>query len=200
MSSVRAVSDVLSTQPNAAGPARSCRATSASLKVIGDNTPAELLSLPCWVGWDGTMTKDGKLDKTPINPTTGGNAMSNNAATWGTFEQACSLALREDRVGGLGLVLTNSDYWALDLDHVIDVATGEIAPAARTFLACITPTYMERSPSGDGLHVIYRGRRPDVLTSTKARDAFGAGKHLEVFGGNSGRYITMTGQVWGTSA
>jgi hypothetical protein len=172
------------------------RATPSELQVIGEAVSPELLSLPRWVGWDGARLPDGKLDKTPVNPTTGGNAMSNNPSTWGTFEEACALALREERVGGLGLVLTNSDYWALDLDHVIDIATGEVSSAARTFLTCITPTYMERSPSGAGLHVLYRGRRPDVLAGTKAKDAFGAGKHLEVFGGASGRYITMTGQVW----
>jgi hypothetical protein len=180
-------------------PPSPARATAGALHLLRDNVPGELIALVRWVCWDGSLRDDGRLDKTPINALTGGNAQTNNRSTWGSFGQACALAMRDDRVGGLGLVLTDSEYWALDLDHVIDRATGEVAPAARTFLTRLAPTYTERSPSGDGLHVIYRGRRPAALTATKAKDAFGPGKHLEVFGGSSGRYLTMTGLVWEVS-
>ena len=196
MSAIPHDTDGSSARPNAAGQSQAWRATDSSLQPIRDDVPVELRSMQRWVCWDGTRLENGKLSKAPINAITGANAMSNNPSTWGTFEQACELALHEERAGGLGLVLTNSDYWALDLDHVVDLVTGEVAPAARAFLCSITSTYIERSPSGDGLHVIYRGARPHALVATKAKDAFGAGKHLEVFGGSSGRYITMTGQVW----
>ena len=183
-----------STAPAKALP--NARATAASLQQIRDRVPAELLILPRWVCWDGTRKANGKLDKTPINPLTGDNAKTNEPATWTTFESACPLALRDDRIGGLGLVLTDSDYWALDLDHILNKETGEIAPLAGNFLASLVPTYTEISPSGDGLHVIFRGGRPAELARTRANDAFGEGKHLEVFGGASSRFLTMTGQVW----
>ena len=35
-----------------------------------------------------------------------------------------------------------------------------------------------------------------MLRSTLAKNAFGHGRHLEVFGGNSARFLTMTGQAW----
>ena len=35
-----------------------------------------------------------------------------------------------------------------------------------------------------------------MLDRTQAKHAFGDGKHLEVFGGTSSRYLTMTGMVW----
>jgi len=176
------------------------RATLSGLRLVQDNAPAELLVVDRWVCWDGTRKADGKLDKTPVNPTTGGNAKTNDATTWSGFDQACELALRDARVGGVGLVLTDSDIWAMDLDHIVDRTTGEVVPPVRAFLASIAPTYVERSPSGDGLHVIYRGRRPEVLKATQAKDAFGPGRHLEVFGGTSSRYLTMTGVVWDASA
>lgn len=184
------------TTDTGAGLLPAARAIAESLQLVRYHVPVEVLCLPRWVGWDGTRRADGKLDKTPLNAHDGRKAKTNVPGTWGTFEQACELALRDPRVGGVGLVLTNSDYWALDLDHIINLSTGEVAQAARRFLASLTPTYVEMSPSGDGIHVLFRGQRPARLSATKAKDAFGPGMHLEVFGGRSARYLTMTGVVW----
>src|SRR6185369_8238233 len=100
------------------------RATAVSLQVIHDHVPLELIALHRWVAWDGTRQGNGKLDKTPLNVRNGRKARSNAPGTWGSFQQALQFALHDARVGGLGLVLTDSDYWALDLDHVIDIRTG----------------------------------------------------------------------------
>jgi P4 family phage/plasmid primase-like protien len=172
------------------------RANEASLELVRKFVPLELTTLPRWVCWDGTRRSNGKLDKTPLSPHSGRKAMTNRAGTWSTFDQAAARALSDARVGGVGLVLSDSDYWALDLDHIIDLQTGEVAPAARRFLSRLTATYTELSPSGDGLHVIFRGQRPAELHRTKVSDAFGSGMNLEIFGGSSARYITMTGNVW----
>src|SRR5687768_4714141 len=114
--------------PNGALPAM--RASLDSLEFIRANAPKELLDAPNWVCWVGTRKPNGKVDKAPINPATGGNAMPNVARTWGSFDAACEHALRDERIGGVGFALGDGDYWALDLDHVIDLKTGEIAPAA----------------------------------------------------------------------
>ncbi len=172
------------------------RATEESLQRIRDNVPKVLLAESRWVAWDGTLRKEGRLSKAPLNPNDPGYAKTNKPDTWGTFDAAVDLALHDTRVGGLGLVLTDSDYWALDLDHVIDTETGELAPAVSVFLAQLGPAYTERSPSGDGLHVIFCGHRPGAFRRTKIKDAFGKGMDLEVFGGKSPRYLTMTGEVW----
>src|SRR5262245_49652300 len=115
------------------------RASPESLELVRRSAPVDLLALPRWVGWNGTRGSNGKLSKTPLNPRTGGNAQSNAPGTWSSFEHACALALRDKRVGGVGLVLTSSDYWALDLDHVIDSSTGELRPAVQRFLGSLTP-------------------------------------------------------------
>lgn len=153
--------------------------------------PRELTVVNRWVCWG---ERQGRA-KVPLSPL-GGNAKSNDPRTWGTFRQAADVIQsgRSD-VQGLGFVLSGSDYWALDLDHVIDPA-GLLLPAAQELLDRLPASYTERSPSGDGLHVIFRGRRPDCLGRTTAKDLFGPGTALEVFGGSSARYLTMTGQWW----
>ena len=71
------------------------------------NIPDELKAVRAWVCWQGT--------KLPKNPLTGGNAMSNNPNTWGTFEQALEAI---DRYGfdGLGFMFA-PPYFGVDLDH-----------------------------------------------------------------------------------
>jgi hypothetical protein len=184
-----------------AQPARAVagRCTPAATEAIRTCVPAELIGLPHWLCWDSTPRPDGRSSKAPINPHTGANASVTDPATWASFEAAMAYAQCDARVGGLGFVLTDSDYWALDLDHVIS-QDGEVSPSVMRFLDCLSPTYIERSPSGHGLHVIFRGERPSELRRTKVSDAFGAGMNLEIFGGDSARYITVTGNVWNPDA
>ena len=92
----------------------SVRATTESVQRLRESVPTGLLTEVRWVCWDGTRKENGKLDKTPINPITGGNAQSNNAATWGSFEQACEFALSEGHLvldwrTAVGMFLHQSD-------------------------------------------------------------------------------------------
>lgn len=177
------------------------RATTDSLQLIRDNLPSEILAHPRWVAWDGTRKPDGKLDKTPINPRTGANAMSNTPSTWGTFDEAAECALHTPRAGGVGYVLTESDFIVLDIDKVLGKnAGGAIAPGLTQFLVDIgiCSTYAEVSPSGNGLHVFYRRPAKDVLPLTgnkKVKDAFGKDTEIQALG-IVASYVTMTGLPW----
>jgi hypothetical protein len=168
-------------------------ATADSIQKVRHNAPRELLVKPIWVAWDCSPRADGRAKKTPLNPRTGGNAMANNPETWGTFEQAAECALRLDNAGGVGFMLTNGPWIGIDFDHVIDTETGELCEGAADLVRELTPSYIERSPSGDGLHVLLRGDVPDDWAS-KAKDAFGPGKELEIYA--DGRYFTATGDRW----
>lgn len=172
------------------------RATPESMQLVRANYPSELLTERRWIAWDGTRKANGKLDKAPHDPASGRFASTTRPETWGTFEAACAFALKDERMGGVGFVLTDSEYWALDLDHVIDVQTRQLFPAAADFLEKLGPAYIELGPSRDGLHVLFRGRRPECLHRTTQDDAFGKGTKLEVFGGSSAKYLTATGEVW----
>ncbi|MDX3177527.1 hypothetical protein PV382_35555, partial [Streptomyces scabiei] len=76
--------------------------------------------------------------------------------------------------------------------HCINPLTGRVAPWAAAILRDAGATYVEVSPSGDGLHIWGRAhvrqgrriRRPD-------------GTAVEIYG--TGRYIAMTGCRHGSS-
>lgn len=140
--------------------------------------PRALTRLPRWVRR--------AHNKVPLNAANGTPARANNPQTWTTYEIA-----RDSRVGvGLGIVLNGDGIVCVDLDHVIS-ADGTLSAAAERWLATLSPTYIEVSPSGDGLHVWGRGL---VLTSRKIR---APGITGEVIGAR--KYVTITGRRWGAS-
>lgn len=132
--------------------------------------PLELRSRDRWVR---------RLDsKIPVQ-CDGHPASSTNAATWTDFDTASS-----SRIGaGLGFVLDGDGVVCVDLDHCL-YGRGRVQPWAADLLASMPKTYVEVSPSGDGLHVWGFG-------------VVGAGRRtlgIEVYG--RGRYLTVTGRRW----
>lgn len=136
--------------------------------------PADLTSRPRWVRRTAS--------KRPITPT-GRPASSTDPSTWSSHAAAA-----RSRAGtGLGFVLNGDGIACIDLDHCLD--GGSVAPWAREILDRCPPTYVEISPSGDGLHIwgladIPHGRRLAVDGGT-----------AEIYG--TGRYLTVTGRRHG---
>lgn len=162
------------------------------------NIPEEIRSLPQWVGFFREAAKNGKTTKKPVDPKTLYGASSTNPETWGTFEQALSCIGKHCRVGqsegtveGIGFVFS-PPYCGIDLDNVIDPETGEVNPQAVDIIQNMN-SYTERSPSGKGFHIIYKG---DLHTEWKCKqaDVFGNGTDLEMY--QQGRYFTVTGDLW----
>lgn len=117
--------------------------------------------------------------KVPLT-VTGKAASSTKAATWSSFRAA-----KASPVGvGLGFVLNGDGIVCLDLDHCL--AGGVPTSAAAGFLASLPGTFIEVSPSGDGLHIFGRGQLEH------GRKLSRDGLNIEVYG--SGRYIAMTGE------
>lgn len=113
--------------------------------------------------------------------TDGEPASSTDPSTWSTYADA-----RRSTVGtGLGCVLTGDGVVCIDLDHCLD-ADGRPAPWVADILARTPATWVEVSPSGDGLHI---WGRADVADGRRLR---ADGRHIEIYG--SGRYITVTGR------
>lgn len=139
--------------------------------------PAELVTKPRWVRRSPT--------KVPLT-VAGGAASSTNSATWSSWSKASA-----SHIGaGLGFVLNGDGIVCLDLDHCL--AAGEPSEAAQRLLSRLPGTYVEVSPSGDGLHVW--GRASVVAGRKLKRD----GLQVEVYG--RGRYIAMTGRPFRGSA
>lgn len=132
--------------------------------------PKELKKVKNWVCWCG--------DKLPRNPKTGGNAQSNNPDTWGTFEQALK-ACEKYKFDGVGFMFA-PPYFGVDLDKCIDDVDF-----IDEFVEGLD-SYTEYSRSGNGIHIICKGRLPDG----RRRNG-----NVEMY--QDGRYFICTGNVYG---
>lgn len=151
------------------------------------NQLQDLKAAKNWVCWK-RVTRDGKTTKPPYNPRTGYGAKTNDPSTWSTYEEA-KAAHERGEYDGIGFVFTNTDFFGIDLDHVL--SDGKISAAAADVLKTVE-SYTEKSPSGDGLHILCRGRAPEG--ARKARR--GEGNDFEIYDRNSPRYFTVTGEVF----
>src|SRR5690606_34920655 len=99
--------------------------------------------------------------KPPVDAKSNGKllpAKSNDPATWSDFATAIATAERLN-LAGIGLALSAQDgLTGLDLDHVFDPATGELDPLACEVLERFAGTYIEVSPSGNGLRIWCYGK------------------------------------------
>ncbi|MGN8064386.1 phage NrS-1 polymerase family protein [Ralstonia sp. 22111] len=147
-----------------------------------DGIPASLRNHPHWVLWRFEQTENGKWTKPPYQ-VSGRYAKPDDPATWATFDEVRA-AYQAGDFDGIGINLRD-DLVGVDLDHVLD-ASGELEPLAAEIVGRFHGTYMEKSPSGDGLHILTYG--------TFGR--FGKGtehKNFECYGEDSKRYFTVTG-------
>ena len=166
----------------------------------------ELAPYRHWVCWYGKTikTKDGEERTTKILGYIGKdnmfhNAKTNKPETWGTYGQAKSWAarLRTPRKG-IGFVLgLEIPFICIDLDHCINKADktftdDEAGETARRVLDIIKKngeeTYIEVSPSGEGLHIWGRA----TLPAEKEKGV--RGKYIEMY--RAGRYMTITGRPY----
>lgn len=136
--------------------------------------PAELTGADRWVRRSPT--------KVPLT-TAGTAASSTDERTWSTHAEAVASSAGV----GMGFVLSDVDrIVCVDLDHCL-AADGSLKPWAEEIVSSAGPTFVEVSPSGDGLHVFGYA---DVRQGRRIRRADGYA--VEVY--SSGRYIATTGR------
>ncbi|KUN16505.1 DNA primase [Streptomyces antibioticus] len=142
--------------------------------------PVELTTRDRWVRRSA--------DKRPLT-VAGMAASSTDDRTWSTHKDAAASTVG----AGLGFVLSDvDDIVCLDLDHCLNPLTGQLAPWAAAVIRDAGATYVEVSPSGDGLHI---WGRADVRQGRRIRRPDGTA--VEIYG--TGRYIAMTGRRHGSS-
>ena len=174
--------------------------TTSFLTPVFENIPQVLRERPQWVAWFAAKNpeKPEKPDKILLNPKTGYAARTNNAATWGSFEQAKQYYLsnagkvittvvngvnRTGPISGVGLVLTEgSGLVGIDIDGCID-SQGNLTPEAQQIIDRVG-SYTEVSPSGTGVRIFVKGNILKALKNSK--------KGVEIY--KSGRYLTVTGR------
>lgn len=136
--------------------------------------PLALRKLPRWVRYS--------RKKVPLTAV-GGPASATNPVTWSTYGRVNASTFG----AGVGFVLNGDGIVCMDLDGCI-APSGVVTPPVRELLRLAGSTYVEVSPSGRGLHIWGRAK----LVS--GRCVSFKGQPVEVY--PSGRYITVTGQVF----
>lgn len=143
----------------------------------------ELIKIPQWIC---------HKKKIPKSPLYNGNADTTDSKTWGTYEQALQ-AVEKYGYDGIGFVFTAATpYCGIDIDHCINTETGAINLNALDIIHAMD-SYTEISPSGTGIHIIYKGKNHDEWNK-KVMNALGDGIHLEMY--QKERYFTVTGNVY----
>ena len=156
--------------------------TTASLKpqVNVDSIPDALRAVPRWLVWR-YETRNGKQAKVPCSALTGKPCDATKACNHASFDAAVEAVAGFD---GLGFALGDG-FAGIDLDDCF-AADGEPYNWARYILEDLG-TYAELSPSGDGLKLFMRGRKPG--RNCKCLLPHG---QVEVYDG--GKFFTVTGQ------
>ena len=154
----------------------------------------ELKSLKQWVAYRLVWNeKKGKADKRPVNPFTGEGAKANDSSTWGTYDDAMNYAMRQGLIagksGGVGFEFAGG-YAGIDLDNVV-LEDGSLKKFASEIVEQMD-SYTELSPSGKGLHILFKLKTPlSAIGSRHRNDELG----LEMY--DNGRFFTVTGQIYG---
>ena len=159
-------------------------------KALRAAVPDEMKARKNWVAvktWK-SVEKD-KLSKRPIDCNTGNYAESDNPETWTTFDNALKY-LKEKGGTTVAYALDGkNNISCIDLDHCYD-ENGQPSALAKEVLSKCGKTYVEKSVSGNGLHIFGKTSGMDIRTFSKDGD-------LEFY--QKEHFIAMTGDGSGYS-
>jgi hypothetical protein len=149
-----------------------------------DRVPQELRDVRQWHCWRMGKNKDGEDVKYPMQ-VNGTSAKSNDASTWTDFETAESAS---QFYSGLAFEIT--DPWTgVDLDDCID--EQGIKPWCVEILFRFDGIgFAEVSPSGTGIKILTRGRKP---AGSRSQHRFAEGQ-IECY--DNRRFWTVTGDLY----
>lgn len=112
-------------------------------------------------------------------------ASSIDPATWTTFDGAREYA-RKYGLNGVAFALKNSGIACVDLDHHVS-DDGKKSDLAEIYLAAAKNTYCEKSASGHGIHIFYKGAKPNNKCSKN--------DEINVECYDDSRFICITGNL-----
>jgi len=147
-----------------------------------NNVPQELRAYRQWVVWRYEERSGTKPTKVPYNPLTGHKASVTNSATWCDFDEVCHIVRTTEHYNGIGFVFSDDDPFAfVDLD---DTEGDDEKLSIQKKIVESFDTYSERSPSGNGLHVVVKG----MVRGGRRRGS------VELY--SNERYMTVTGSIY----
>lgn len=145
--------------------------------------PNELIELNNWCVWK-LVDRNGKETKLPINAETGEMAKSNDPSTWSSYDAAFE-TYQETDADGLGFFF-EPPYVGIDIDDISEdlerYKNGDIESNIVFEFYELLKTYAEISPSGNGIHLIFKGEIPGPARRKG---------NVEMY--DQGRFFTMTG-------
>ena len=161
-------------------------------KALRTAVPDEMKARPNWVvvktWWNA---EKGKYNKRPVNCNSdnGEYAESDNPETWTTFDNALKY-LKEKSGTTIAYALDGKDNIScIDLDRCYD-ENGQPTALAKEILSKCGKTYVEKSVSGNGLHIFGKTEGMDIRSFSKDGD-------LEFY--QKEHFIAMTGDGTGYS-
>lgn len=143
-----------------------------------DAIPDEFKQHNNWLLWK-YETRGEKKTKVPYQ-VSGTRADSTAPNTWTSFNEV-DLAYMGGGFDGIGFAIGDSGLTCVDVDHLSE---WDWMPALKPIQ---DTCYAELSPSGDGLHVWLKAKKPN----SKCKGKHFHNSMIEVY--NSDRFITMTG-------
>lgn len=155
------------------------------------NIPRAMREESRWVLW---QNQNGV--KVPLQARASGalvKARSNDPSTWGTLAEAVNALKTAGKSTTIGLGFMLGEGWVgLDFDHVLD-ASGEIIndTCAEIMDEIEGIGYAEMSPSGDGIHVIFKDVSGTLNGLYAKKMNIGEGQAIELY--FEKRYFTVTG-------
>jgi len=114
-----------------------------------DSIPSELKNMDCWCLWKKHPRDNGKTGKVPFNPD--GYKIKTGQNNGYSFANVLN-AYQQGGFDGIGILLGDG-LCGVDLDNCI--INGQLNDQAQQILSELD-SYTEKSPSGQGLHIIFQ--------------------------------------------
>lgn len=185
--------------------------------ITSNKQPAQPITLPdalcdfsdcnVWLNYCKLPDGNGHYSKPPIHPKKLCSVSVNDDTAWVTFNEAnANVGKRttvkfngeyhDAEIAGVVIVLEPAGLVGIDIDGAITMgadgklhATDECVQVATSF-----NSYVELSPSGEGVHIFCLGRKPGNAVSKVVSPA---GTAIEMY--DSGRCFTVTGRAMNCS-
>ena len=142
-----------------------------------------------WTNWMWHTTKDGKKTKRPLSKV-------NDPNTWLTYEQAVN-GMEWNGCNGVGLMFAKNNSGLAICGIDIDAHHVDTNPLAKEIMEMFSDTYIEKSPSGKGYHILFfaeLAKLPDSKTYKSQYQQKNSTLDVECYiSGMTNRYFTFTG-------
>jgi len=140
-----------------------------------------------WTNWKW-VTKNGKQTKKPISKV-------NDPSTWLTYDTAQNNA--EWSGQGIGIMFARNRSGLAICGIDIDAHQVDVNPLSKEILDMFNDTYIEKSPSGKGYHILFLAdlsKLPDFQTYKEQYQQKNSSIDVECYiSGMTNRYFTFTG-------